>query len=201
MDTPRLRPHPYLLRRGVGAIIAFFAPAFGVLYFLTVPDGPWPAVVIAQVIVTAMFVYSLVSYSRLGVWVTPDAIAERGFFGITQRYDITELGPIVLVDTYRGGSVETVPQLFVCDPRGRQLIRMRGQFWSRDSMQSVTATLDVPVTEIDHPVSTRELHVMYPGLLYWFERRPVLAALLFAGVLVGGGALLYALLVALGTTF
>ena len=201
MDTPRLRPHPYLLRRGVGAAIAFFVPAFGVLYFLTIPDGPWAAVLIAQTVVVAGFAWAIIAYVRLGVWVTDDTIAERGFFGITKHYDVAQLGPIVLVNTFHGGWVETVPQLFVCDPAGRQLIRLRGQFWSHETMQTITSTLDVPITEIDHPVSTSELHAMYPGLLYWFERRPVVAALIFAGVLVVGCAVIYGVLVALGTTF
>ena len=201
MDTPRLRPHPYLLRRGVGAAVAFFVPAFGVLYFLTIPDGAWVAVLVAHIILIVVAGYSIVSYARLGVWVTPEAIAERGFFGITNRYDVAQLGPIVLVNTFHGGWVETVPQLFVCDPAGHQLIRLRGQFWSRETMQTITSTLDLPITEIDHPVSTSELHAMYPGLLYWFERRPVVAAFIFAGVLVVGCALIYGVLLALGTTF
>lgn len=201
MDAPRLRPHPYLYRRGVGAIIAFFAPAFAVLYFLTIPHGPWLVVLIAQLVVIALFAYSVIAYLRLGVWVTSDSIAERGFFGITKRYDRSQLGPSVLANMYHGGWVETVPQLFICDPAGRQLIRLRGQFWSREAMQAVTSTLDVPLIEVDHPISRSELHATYPGLLYWFERRPVVAALVFAAVLVVSGAVLYALLVALGTTF
>lgn len=201
MEAQRLRPHPYLLRRGVGACIAFFTPAFAVLYFLTVPSGPWWAVTIAQVLVTIMFVYAIVAYVRLGVWVSADSIAERGFFGITQRYGRHELGTTVFVNTYHGGWVETVPQLFITDPNGKQLIRLRGQFWSRDTMQTVMSTLEVPVTEIDHPVSNSELHASYPGLLYWFERRPVLAASIFAAVLIVGCAVLYALLVVLGKTF
>jgi hypothetical protein len=67
-------------------------------------------------------------------------------------------------------------------------------------MQTIVSTLGVPHTEIDSPLTTHELHVMYPGLLYWFERRPVLAAAVFGGVLVLSGAVLYALLVLLGQT-
>jgi len=201
VEAPRLRPHPYLLRRGVGAIIAFFVPTFGVLYFLTIPSGLWPVVLVAQLIVIAAFGYAIIAYVRLGVWVTTEAIAERGFFGITQRYTRHQLGSTVFVNTYHGGWVETAPQLFICDADGNQLIRLRGQFWSRETMQTVMDTLDVPLTEIDHPVSNSELHALYPGLLYWFERRPVVAALLFAGVLVVGCAVIYGLLVLLGTTF
>jgi len=200
VEALRLRPHPYLFRRGIGAILAFFLPTFGVLYFLTIPNGPWVAVLIAQLLVIAAFIYSVISFRRLGVWVTADTIAERGFFGITQRYHREQLGPTIFVNMYHGGWVETAPQLFICDPDGQQLIRLRGQFWSHDTMQAIASTLDVPVTEIDHPVSTGELHAMHPGLLYWFERRPVIAALVFAGILIGGGGVLYLLLAVLGET-
>ena len=200
MEALRLRPHPYLFRRGIGAILAFFLPTFGVLYFLTIPNGPWVAVLIAQLLVIAAFIYSVVSYRRLGVWVTADTIAERGFFGITQRYHRDQLGPTIFVNMYHGGWVETAPQLFICDPDGRQLIRLRGQFWSRESMQTVMETLDAPLTEIEHPVSRGELHETYPGLLYWFERLPVLAAVIFAAVLVAGCAALYLLLMLLDQT-
>jgi hypothetical protein len=197
----RLRPHPYLLRRGIGAALAFFVPAIGALLFLTIPSGPWPAVLIATVVVMLALAYSIVSYVRLGVWVTADSVAERGFFGITRRHTPATLGTAVFVRTYHGGGVETLPQLFLCDPAGTQVIRLRGQFWSLEAMQIVMATLDISTTEIDQPMSVAELHARYPGLLYWFERRPVLFSLIFAGILVVGGGLLYALLVALGATF
>jgi hypothetical protein len=108
---------------------------------------------------------------------------------------------MVLVDTYRGALADTVPQLFVCDPAGKQLIRLRGQFWSRESMQLIASTLDVPLTQLDRPLQNNELRALYPGLLYWFERRPLLTALVVGAILVVACALLYALLTVLGVTF
>lgn len=201
MNAQRLRPHPYLLPRGVAAVVAFFVPALGVLFFLTVPTGPWPIVLIATIAVAILFSYSVVSATRLGVWVTPESITERGYFSITKRYTIDELGSMVLVDTYRASLADTAPQLFVCDPAGKQLIRLRGQFWSRESMQTIASTLDVPLTALDRPLQNNELRALYPGLLYWFERRPVLTALVFGSIILVAGALLYALLTALGVTF
>lgn len=201
MEPHRLRPHPYLLRRGIGAVLAFFVPAFGVLFFLTIPNGPWQFVLIATIVVAILFVYSVISCLRLGVWVAPESIAERGYFSMTKRYTADELGSIVLVDTFHGGAADTVPQLFVCDRSGKQLIRLRGQFWSRESMQTVASTLDVPLTQLARPLQNNELRALYPGLLYWFERRPVLTALVFGSMFLVAGALLYALLTALGVTF
>jgi hypothetical protein len=201
VNALRLRPQSSLLPRGIAAVLAFFVPSFGVLFFLTVPNGPWQVVLAAAVVVVGLFAYSIFSYTRLGVWVTPESIAERGYFSITKHYTIDELGSMVLVDTYRGSLADAVPQLFVCDPAGKQLIRLRGQFWSRESMQLIASTLDVPLTELDRPLQNKELRALYPGLLYWFERRPVLTALVFGSIFLVAGALLYALLTALGVTF
>ena len=200
MDTTRLRPHTYLLRRGVATALAFFVPAFGVLYFLTIPDGPWAVVLATQVVVALALGYSVFAYARLGIWVKPDSITERGLAGLKKTIPATAIDSILMVDTFRGGWIETVPQLFVCGPGGKQLMRMRGQFWSRDAMTTVASTLTVKVTELPDPVSTAELHASHPGLLYWFERRPVLAAGAFTGVLVVGAGLLYVILALLGET-
>lgn len=202
MHETRLRPRPSLFRRGVTAILAFFVPAFGVLFFLTIPRGLWPVVLGAAVVVLGGLVYSVVSYRRLGVWVSPERITERGFFGKTSTVEVGDIGSIIRAEVFpTGTSSDTVPQLFVCDEHGWQVIRLRGQFWSRESMATVVSTLDVNVVEIDKPISTSELYATYPGLLYWFERRPIVAALIFGGVLVLGGLVLYGVLLSLGATY
>ena len=199
MDEHRLRPHSYLLRRGVSAALAFLVPATAVLYFITVPEGPWIVVLVGEIMVLALLGLAIYRYQKVGVWVSPTSITEQGFFG-RSHYEKNDLGSIVFVNTFHGGWVDTVPQLFVCDREGTQLLRLRGQFWSQETMRGVAATLDLPLTEIDAEVSTAELHEQYPGLLYWFERRPVLAASLFATTLIVGGIVLYLVLVALGVT-
>jgi len=201
MDAIRLRPRSTLFRRGTAAVLAFFVPAFAVLFYLTIPSGLWPVVLVAAALVAAAFVYAVVSYLRLGVWVSSDGISERGFFGKMTRLTIDEIGSIVLAEVFpTGTSSETVPQLFVCDTDGWQVIRLRGQFWTRESMAVVVSTLEVPLIDIDRPISTSELYATYPGLLYWFERRPVMAALIFGGILVLGGLVLYGVLASLGAT-
>lgn len=198
MDKKRLRPHGYLLRRGIGASFAFFVPVFAVFYYLTVPVGLGQYIFVAQVVIAILFFYAAVSYARLGVWVSEGGIEERGFFGIRTALKSESIGSIVIMNTFHGGWVETQPQLFVVDPEGHQVLRMRGQFWSRAAMDEVTSTLDVPLTEIEHPVTTSELHARYPGLLYWFERRPILAGLIIGAALVVAAAFSYVALVALG---
>lgn len=195
-----LRPLPSLLRRGVLAAVAFLAPVFAALYFLTIPDGAWPAIVGAQFVVSLVFVLAVVTYKRVSIWVDPTGITERGFFGRLTRLPTADIGSILLVHTYHGGSADTLPQLFLCDAHGNQVIRLRGQFWSIRDMATVCETLDVPLTELGESVTMKELLSLYPGLLYWFERHTGLAAVLFGVIVLVAGSLLYAGLAAIGVT-
>jgi len=196
----KLRPHPWLFRQGFIATLAFLTPLFAVLYFLTIPDGPWVVVVITQVIASVIFTIACITYYAVGVWVDKRGIVERGFFGGVISLSASDIGSIVLVHTYQGGSADTVPQLFICDHDGNQVIRMRGQFWSLADMRAVCEALDVTVTNLSESVTPRELLEQYPGLLYWFERRPILAAALFSACVLLGGSLLYLGLAAIGVT-
>lgn len=190
MSAKRLRPYSHLFWQGLLACLAFMTPVFVVLYFVTVPSGPWRVVLAIQVIATVIMVAVAVAYFRVAIWVDREGITEVGFFGLKRRVARADIGSIVRAETFVGGGEQTVPQLFVCDHDGRQVVRLRGQFWSRENMEIVVTTLDVPVTPVTDAVSTGELRSEYPGLLYWFERHPVWAALAFSlGIaILGGGA-------------
>jgi hypothetical protein len=180
MDRIKLRPHGHLFRQGFIAVLAFTTPVFVVLYVLTIPDGPWAAVLTTNIIATAIAAAAAASYFRVAIWVDRTGISEIGFLGGKQRVPIEEIGSIVDVDLYDGASDRAIPQLFVVGKDGRQLVRMRGQFWSRASMDIVAETLGVPHESLDDSLSTSELRQDYPGLLYWFERHPVVGALVFS---------------------
>ena len=194
----RLRPLPSVLRRAGVATLALLGPIFAVLYFLTVPDGAWPAILLAQVVVMAVLAVTALTYSRVAVWVGPDGITERGFFGSMTHLPTDDIGVILLVHTFHGGGADTLPQLFICDGDGRQVIRLRGEFWSIRDMGAVCETLDVPLTELAESVTSRELLAQYPGLLYWFERHPVVASTICGVAVLAAASALYAGLSAVG---
>jgi hypothetical protein len=196
----RLRPHNWLFRQGLAATLAFLLPVFAVLYFLTIPDGAWIVVLATQVATVALLAVAAILLVRTGIWVDANGITERGFFGAMVTVPLEAIGSIVVVHTYHGGGADTIPQLFVCDREGNQLIRLRGQFWSVENMDLIREELDVPVVELTESVTSRELLEKYPGLLYWFERRPVLAAALFCAAALAGGVLLYLGLALFGIT-
>ena len=68
-------------------------------------------------------------------------------------------------------------------------MRLRGQFWSLAKMRLVAEILDITPTSAGTPMSSQELLVRYPRLLYWFEKQPVAIAIakvlaVMAGLLV-----------------
>lgn len=182
-DLRRLRPRRSLFWQALSGVLAFLVPISAVLYFLTVPNGPWILVIGLQLVVIAAFLGSYISYRHVGFWVGSSGIAERGFFGLSRYVPRGEIGSIVLVNTYRSGGQETVPQLFICDSYGSQLLRMRGQFWSMGSMNEVRDALDLPITVLSDDLTAAELLEDHPGLLYWFERHPLIIIVATLGAL------------------
>jgi hypothetical protein len=165
-----VRPHGHLFRQGNFAFLALITPLFAVLYWLTIPRSEWLAVLVAQVILTVAYVFGFIAALRARIWVEATAITERGFFGRTTRIETSRVAGIVLLDLYRSGALDTLPQLFVTDPNGCLLLRMRGQFWSPSAMVTVAELLGVPVERVPEPMTLRELNLERPELLYWFER-------------------------------
>lgn len=194
----KLVPRRRLFWQGLVSMSAFVVPIVTVLLFLTVPDGPWPLVVAMWLLASILFGVASWAFFGVGIWVGEDGIAERGFFGRLEFYRRDEIARIMLARTYHGNGAETLPQLFLCDPTDNKLIRLRGQFWSFESMRIVSETLDLPMQELTKS-EMRDIHAEYPNLVYWFERRPWLAAALATSVIVAVGTIVFAVLVLTGT--
>ncbi|MGO4692582.1 hypothetical protein [Glaciibacter sp. 2TAF33] len=150
--------------------MALVTPLFGALYWLTIPDGVWPVVLTAQVVVTIIFASGLVAALRAVIWVDRAAVTERGFFGRVSTFARNDIGGIVILELYRSGALDTQSQLFLTDPNGCLLLRMRGQFWSREAMETVADVLGVPVERVPEPMTLLELRRERPELPFWFER-------------------------------
>ncbi len=172
LSVHQLRPYAHLLRQYTIAIAACVVPLFALMYWMALPADVLTHVIIAQVLVVVMWAVSYVAYKRACILVTSSGLTERGFFGQMNVVPTSSIGSIIMLELYRSGSLDTHPQLFVIDPDGRPLLRMRGQFWSRKAMNIVVDALDVPVVRVPEPLSLRDLNRLRPELLYWFERRP-----------------------------
>lgn len=166
-----LKPHGHLMRQTILSIVAFFAPVFAVLYWLTIPSGTWLPVLWGQLVVVLLVSIGFVGYFRTRIWVDETGISERGFLGRLNNFPVDQVESIVVLELYQTGALDTQPQLFVTGADGRLLVRMRGQFYSRGAMDTVMDELAVPIVHVPDPMTLAELNRLRPGLLYWFERR------------------------------
>lgn len=193
-DDPRrrLRQPRSLFHRGLLAAVAFIGPVFGVLYVIVLPDGPWLAVVLTQVLATLLAIAASVAFFRSGIWISPSAaiVTERGFFGRLSHFDKSEAVSILLARVYTSDGSETRPQLVILGSDKKRLLRMRGQYWTQADMDVVASHFEVPVLNIPDAVSTGELRADYPHALYVMERDPVIVAVIAVGATAATAAIL-----------
>jgi hypothetical protein len=194
----RLNPRRTVFREGLIASLVVGVPVLVVLYLLTIPSGGWRDVLIAQIVATGVSALLIVGYFGVAIWVDDDCVRERGFLTRVRTVPRATIASAILVNTFSGSGTDTTAQLFVLNGDGARVLRMRGQFWSRESMQKVLDRLKVPVTELTEAASLAELRVDYPALLYWFERYPTFAGIIFAGTAGIVGIVVVVLLHVLG---
>jgi hypothetical protein len=154
-------------------VLALALPLFGTVVWVLQPFGPaaLTAAVAGALVFLGLAALTWHRYRRTQIQVSRRGLVERGFFGRVQRVPREAVAGVVRLDTYRGDTLDTVPQLFVVDRDGRCLVRMRGTFWDDAAMDAVAATLEVGQTLRNEPVTLAELRASDPGLLYWFEGR------------------------------
>lgn len=166
-----LRPRPTLARSIGLPVLALAVPLFGTVVWVVGPLGP-PAMAAA---VAGLLVFAGLAslawhrYRRTQIQVSRQGLVERGFFGRVQRVPREDVAGVLRLETYRGDTLETVPQLFVVDREGRCLVRMRGTFWDDAAMDAVAPMLEVGQSVRNEPATLAELRASDPHLLYWFE--------------------------------
>lgn len=162
-----------LLAQGIAALLALSVPVLLVLYWLTIPTGAWAWVAVGQAVIFTAGVVSVIRYLRVRVLVTPTHLVERRFFIGTTRVPFESIGRVVLLEMHRTMASQSRLQMFVLDKAGLPLLRMRGEYWSRNGINRIASHLTMaPIEHVDHPVTLDELQTTRPEMLYWFERRP-----------------------------
>jgi hypothetical protein len=162
-----------LLAQGIAALLALSVPVLLVLYWLTIPTGAWVWVAAVQTLVLVAVILGVFRYLRVCVSVTPTHLLERRFFFGTSRVPLDSIARVVMLEMHRTMASQSRLQMFVLDANGRPLMRMRGEYWSRNDINSIASHLAMaPIEHIDHPVTLDELQATRPEMLYWFERRP-----------------------------
>jgi hypothetical protein len=161
---------------------ALLIPVFAAVFWFAIPRGTWPRVLVALLVVSAVYAIASFLFARVSIRISHDCVVDRGFF-TTNRVASRRIESVLVVTVYRGQSLETVPQLFLLDTNGDALLRMPGQFWSVDSIETLASAFDVPVRRIEEPLTRAELRRDHAPLLHWFERWPWVGASVAAGTI------------------
>ncbi|MFD3443031.1 hypothetical protein ACFDTO_00320 [Microbacteriaceae bacterium 4G12] len=197
-DARVLQPISSVPRTVALTSVALVTPLFAVLYFLTVPGGTWPTLLLEHALVTLACTIATIRLCRARVWVAGRGIVMRSPLGLRRKLDRDDIGQLLLVQTYRGQTLDTQPHLFVVTADGRTGMRLRGSMWSRESMRRLAQELDIPLTSIHEAMTRGELRRSHPHLLPWLERRRVSLAIATVGAAALGALAAAALLGAHG---
>ncbi len=182
-QTVRARARVSLIRSTmIGAIVAGI-PLFVVLYWLSIEQGSWQRVLLANGIYILFFAILAWRHSRIFVTVTPETITKQTLLNSTvvKRADVAALH---LADLHQTSAPELLPQLVALDSNGRRLFRMRGTFWDRDAMVTVADAIAVPLTLESSHLTIKEFYAKHPGVAYWYENKLWLA---IVGIVVAFG--------------
>lgn len=177
----RVRPKPGIIRSGLLILLIVPLPIFGVLVFEGAGTGSWPIGLVGELICLLLCIFGIVRFRGIFVDVTSASIVERGFFGRRRISRLSDIDDLALAQTYSSSTADTVPQLIARDRSGKRVLRLRGVFWTEESMRAVTAAAGLPFEEITEPLSPAEFFNRFPGAAYWFENR---RAIVVAAVVV-----------------
>jgi hypothetical protein len=176
-----LRPLIRSLRARYSLSIALLlGPPLATLFVLTRHDDGWHYILLVTVILTIGGLLLSRVLKRAQIEIIDDGVIETLPFTGRVRIPRGEITSIRIIPVTDGNSATSFDQLFLQDSQGATRLRMRGQLWGRESVDSVAAAFDVPVTRGDVPKVMAE--VRRDGLvrLYWHERHPVLRAAMIA---------------------
>ena len=167
----RLRPRLGLLLSGVLVLIIVPLPIVATLITLGVPGGSWPIALICGAISIVVFFTGLYLFHTTEIVISSTQITERGFFSRSTSTPISAVNSLVLAHTFSLSSSETLPQLIVRNDRNDRILRMRGIFWTEQSMREAAAAIGSPLEEPADAITSRQFFEQYSGSAYWFENR------------------------------
>ncbi|QNE45805.1 hypothetical protein F1C58_02020 [Glaciihabitans sp. INWT7] len=187
-----LRPRRSLLRSGILIFIIVPIPIVATLITLGLPSGSWRVSAITEALVIVLFFVGLYLLRTTYVVISADHFTERGFFRRPVVTPISEVSSMVLAQTFSSSSSETLPQLILRNARGERILRMRGIFWTEESMRQAAAAIGTPLEEPAEPLTPKQFFELYSGTAYWFENRRglaiaviVLIGLVCVGIVLG----------------
>jgi len=180
----RVRPRRSLLRNGLIATAVGGVTIFAALYWLAIAQGSWLRVLVLQAIVVAVAAVLWLRF-RAGFVEVRDGTITKQPFGRRVVVDRSLVASTVIARVSGTNATDITPQLVALGRDGECVFRMRGIFWSLESMTEIAEAIGAPVLHETEPMTSREFYRTYSGVAYWYEGKPWLAA---AGVGLALGA-------------
>jgi hypothetical protein len=106
---------------------------------------------------------NLLARANAIVRITPECVVYRGMFRVRRRCPRNTLAAMVQVHLAVLGSRYPLTRLLLVDTSGRARISVQAEWFSLSDLDTLEATLGVPVSEIDGPIAPRALNRRYPG--------------------------------------
>lgn len=170
LNVTVLRPRRSLLASlGIPAA-ALGVPLIGVIAFVVAPGALWSTIVALALAFLTIIGVGLLQFRLAQVMVSRYGVVERGWFGLVRTVPAREIASILRVRLYRTNSTESSPVLFIIGNTGARRVRLRGHFWSDDTLDQVAPALGVPEVVVDEAFTVAELAAYNPTLVSWVER-------------------------------
>lgn len=192
-----VRPKRSLLRHGAAAALAAGVPIFAVLYWVGIQRDAWMSVLALHLSVT--FVCLVLVWRHHAAYAeVRDGVLRKQAFATRTSMPVASIARIVLAETYRGHSSDTIPQLIALDEDHRRAMRMRGYYWSAEDMRRIADATGAPVVVETEPLTTKQYYALFEGTAYWYEGKPWLAIAAIIASLGAGVGLMIILMHQLG---
>ncbi|MCW4458708.1 hypothetical protein [Microbacterium sp. MPKO10] len=173
MDATVVRVRRSLLWQGLLIVCVIAIPLLLTLYWLAIPAGAGWWVLAAQVLLMIALLVIGIRYAGMRVTVTASELVTVPFLPGSRSFELADVARAIVLQLRRSGGTDPVTQMFVLDDEGALLLRMRGEFWADDAINSIAARLvTAPVEHMQNTVTLDELQRTNPDMLTWFERRP-----------------------------
>jgi hypothetical protein len=163
-------------RRSYGRAVLPVAPLAGLLLVLRLVVRGTPlgvALLVAVLVAGAVAGVALLYLATTTLVLTPAALVRRGLFGRTTVVEPGRVAGGVFAWQYTPLNAVPGPLFALLDHSGRALLRVQGPQWVVAEVAAFARATGVPLTEVPHPVTRRDLRPWCPGALVVSERRPV----------------------------
>jgi F0F1-type ATP synthase membrane subunit c/vacuolar-type H+-ATPase subunit K len=189
--TVLVRPKPEMTRIGVVTFFITTVPVFAVLYWYTAPLGIWPEILAIHLVIAFACLVTGWRQRRVFSAVSDQVLEGNGIFSKMESVPLSSVVRVALVPVFRSHPNEATTQLVVLGDNDQCLFRMRGQFWNDADVTRLVEGINRPTTREREALSEDEFFDMYPGSVYWFERRPVRRTVLVVVAAIAVGVALF----------